>query len=121
VPMLLARNTVVGFVDVSRESGSVFSQPWTARGMAIGDLDNDGRLDAVVTTNDGPAHVLHNETSNSNHWLLLKVVGRRSNRGAFGAEGAITRARAPQYAPVSAAGIYISACDERVLCGVWKE
>ena len=120
-PMLLARNTGRGFVDVSRESGSVFSQPWTARGMAIGDLDNDGRLDAVVTTNDGPAHVLHNETSNSNHWLLLKLVGRRSNRDAFGAEVAITTALGPQYATVSTAGSYLSASDKRVHFGLGKE
>src|SRR5207302_7519125 len=54
-PMLLARNTGRGFVDVSAESGSVFQQKWVGRGLVIGDLDNDGRLDAVVTTNDGPA------------------------------------------------------------------
>ncbi len=53
-PMLLARNTGHGFIDVSQQSGGIFHQPWVARGMAIGDLDNDGRLDAVVTTNDGP-------------------------------------------------------------------
>src|SRR5229473_2364947 len=67
-PMLLAHNTGHGFVDVSAQSGSVFRQAWVSRGMAIGDLDNDGRLDAVVTTNDGPVHILHNETATRNHW-----------------------------------------------------
>ncbi len=62
-PMLLARNTGKGFVDVSKESGSVFQEPWAGRGMAVGDLDNDGRLDAVVTTNGGAAHILHNQTA----------------------------------------------------------
>ena len=52
-PMLLARNTGRGFVDVSAQSGAVFQQPWVARGMATGDIDNDGRVDAVVTTNGG--------------------------------------------------------------------
>ena len=70
-PMLLARNTGKGFVDVSAESGAVFQQAWVGRGMAVGDLDNDGRVDAVVTTNDGPAYVLRNETATSNHWLTL--------------------------------------------------
>src|SRR5216117_1889278 len=52
-PMLLARNTGQGFVDVSADSGSVFHQAWVGRGLATGDIDNDGRVDAVVTTNEG--------------------------------------------------------------------
>jgi len=47
-PMLLARNTGKSFVDMSAESGEIFRKPWVARGMATGDLDNDGRVDAVV-------------------------------------------------------------------------
>jgi hypothetical protein len=62
-PMLLARNTGRGFVDVSASAGAVFQQSWVARGMAIGDINNDGRLDAVVTTNGGPAHILENQTA----------------------------------------------------------
>jgi hypothetical protein len=79
-PMMLLRNTGKGFVDVSSVSGPVFQQAWVGRGMAIGDIDNDGRIDAVVTTNGGPAYVLHNETATSNHWLTLKLVGHKSNR-----------------------------------------
>src|SRR5207245_719704 len=67
-PMLLLRNNGKNFVDVSADSGALFREPWLGRGMAIGDIDNDGRLDAVVTTNDGPVHVLHNETPTQNHW-----------------------------------------------------
>ena len=85
-PMLVAHNNGKGFTDVSRESGGVFEQSWVARGLAVGDIDNDGRLDAVVTTNDGPVHILHNETSADNHWLLLKLVGHKSNRDAIGAD-----------------------------------
>jgi len=48
--MLLARNTGKGFVDISSQAGDVFQKPWVGRGLAIGDIDNDGRLDAVVTT-----------------------------------------------------------------------
>jgi hypothetical protein len=120
-PMLLARNTSQGFVDVSQSSGEVFKKLWVARGMAIGDLDNDGRLDAVVTTNDGPAHVLHNETASGNHWLLLKLVGHKSNRDAIRASVKLVTPSGPQFAAVTTAGSYLSSSDKRVHFRMGKE
>jgi enediyne biosynthesis protein E4 len=120
-PMLLARNTGHGFADVSAQSGRVFAQPWVARGLAIGDLDNDGRIDAVVTTNDGPVHVLHNQKQTQNHWLLLKLIGHRSNRDAIGAEVELVTATGSQFATVSTASSYLSASDKRVHFGLGKE
>ena len=120
-PMLLARNSGHEFVDVSRQSGSVLQQAWVSRGLAIGDIDNDGRLDAVVTTNDGAVHVLHNETVTRNHWILLKLVGHKSNRDAIGAEVMLVTASGPQYATVSTAGSYLSASDKRVHFGLGSE
>ena len=120
-PMLLARNTGRGFVDVSAQSGNIFRQGWVSRGMAMGDLDNDGRLDAVVTTNDGKIHVLHNETVTRNHWMLLKLVGHNSNRDAIGAEVKLVTASGPQYATVSTASSYLSASDKRVHFGLGQE
>ena len=52
-PVLLARNNQGKFVDVSGVSGDIFHDAWVGRGLAIGDIDNDGRIDAVVTTNGG--------------------------------------------------------------------
>ena len=120
-PMLLAHNSGKNFVDVSRESGEVFQQSWVARGLAVGDLDNDGRLDALVTTNDGPAFVLHNETPTQNHWLLLNLVGHKSNRDAIGAAVTLTTSATTQYATVSTAGSYQSSSDKRVHFGLGKE
>ena len=120
-PMLLLRNTGKEFVDVSAASGAVFSQPWLSRGMAIGDIDNDGRLDAVVTTNDGPVHILHNETPTQNHWLLVKLVGHKSNRDAIGAEVKLVTAKGQQFATVSTAGSYLSSSDKRVHFGLGSE
>jgi hypothetical protein len=120
-PMLLAHNSGKTFVDVSRESGDIFQQSWVARGLAIGDLDNDGRLDAVVTTNDGPAFVLHNETPSQNHWLLLNLVGHKSNRDAIGTAVTLTTNATTQYATVSTAGSYQSSSDKRVHFGLGKE
>jgi hypothetical protein len=118
-PMLLARNMGHGrFVDVSKESGSVFAEPWVGRGMAVGDLDNDGRVDAVVATNGGAAHVLHNETKTINHWLLMNLVGHVSNRDAIGARVTLTTNTGSQYATVSTSGSYLSANDKRVHFGM---
>ncbi len=120
-PMLLARNTGHGFIDISTDSGNVFQQLWASRGMAVGDLDNDGRLDAVVTTNDGPIYILRNETVSGNHWLLLNLIGHISNRDAIGAEVRITSPKGLQFATVSTSGSYLSSNDKRVHFGLGAE
>ena len=120
-PVFLARNTGKGFVDVSAASSEVFHQPWAGRGLAVGDINNDGRLDAVVSTSEGPAHVLLNETQTSNHWLTLKLTGHKSNRDAIGAEVKIATARGTQMATVSTAGSYLSSSDKRVHFGLGPE
>ncbi len=117
-PMLLMHNNGKGFTDVSAESGTPFQQPWVGRGLALGDIDNDGREDVVVTTNDGPAYILHNETPTQNHWLTLELVGRKSNRDGIGAEVKLTTSRGPQWMTVSTAGSYLSSGDKRVHFGL---
>lgn len=120
-PMLLMRNTGKGFVDVSGESGPVFHEPWVSRGMAVGDIDNDGRVDAVVTENNGPAHILHNETDAQNHWVILNLVGHKSNRDAIGAEVKIITAVGQQQATVTTCGSYLSSGDKRVHFGLGSQ
>jgi hypothetical protein len=117
-PMLLAHNTGKGFVDVSAESGEVFHQAWVGRGMAVGDIDNDGRVDAVVTTNDGPAYILHNELVTGNHWLTLSLVGHRSNRDGIGTVIKLNTSAGPQYVTVTTAGSYLSSNDKRAHFGL---
>ena len=120
-PMLLLRNMGRDFADVSSDSGAVFRQSWLGRGMAIGDIDNDGRIDAVVTTNDGPAYILDNETPTQNHWLTLKLIGHKSNRDAIGAEVKLITAKGQQFATVSTTGSYLSSSDKRVHFGLGSE
>jgi len=120
-PMLLARNTGKGFVDVSAISGEIFHQAWAGRGLAVGDINNDGRMDAVVSTSEGPAHVILNETATPNHWLILKLTGHKSNRDAIGAEVKVVTARGAQYATVTTAGSYLSSSDKRVHFGLGPE
>jgi enediyne biosynthesis protein E4 len=117
-PMLLARNTGQGFVDVSNQSGAAFHEPWASRGLAIGDIDNDGRLDAVITENGGPMHILHNETNTQNHWLTLDMVGHKSNRDAIGAAVKIVTAQGEQHATVTTCGSYLSSSDKRLHFGL---
>jgi len=120
-PMLLARNTGKGFADVSAHAGDVFQKAWVGRGLAIGDIDNDGRLDAVVTTNDGGLHVLHNATQNQNHWLTVELVGHRSNRDGIGAEVKLVTAKGSQWATVTTAGSYLSSSDKRLHFGLGSD
>jgi hypothetical protein len=121
-PMLLAKNMGNGaFVEVSKASGAIFSERWVGRGMAVGDFDNDGRLDAVVTTNGGPAYLLHNETPTSNHWLTLLLVGHKSNRDAIGAWIKLTTPHGSQYWTVTTTGSYLSARDKRAHFGLGSD
>jgi enediyne biosynthesis protein E4 len=117
-PLLLWNDRGKRFADVSGESGEVFQQTWAARGMAVGDLDNDGRVDVVVTSIDGPAWVLHNETASQNHWITLKLEGVQSNRDGIGAEIRISTPAHEQYATVTTAGSYQSSSDRRVHFGL---
>jgi hypothetical protein len=89
--------------------------------MAIGDIDNDGKLDAVVSENGGPAHILHNETDTQNHWLTLSLVGHKSNRDAIGAEVKITTGQGQQQATVTTCGSYLSSGDKRVHFGLGNQ
>jgi hypothetical protein len=117
----LIRNTGTSFVDVSAESGPAFQVPWVGRGLAIGDIDNDGRVDAVVTTNDGGLHVLHNETATANHWLTLKLAGHKSNRDGIGAEVLLKTSAGIQLATLGTGGSYLSSSDKRVHFGLGSE
>jgi hypothetical protein len=73
------------FRDVTAEIGPEFGAPKVARGAVYGDFDNDGDLDVLITTNNGPAHLYRNDVTNGNRSVRVKLTGTKSNRDAIGA------------------------------------
>ena len=116
---LIVLNTGRWFQDVSSRAGSVFQERWDARGLAVGDLHNTGRLDVVISNNDGPAHVLRSDLSIPRHWLSLQLEGSQSNRDAVGAVVMVETANGVrQYATVKTSGSYFSSSDIRLHFGL---
>ena len=120
-PMLLMHNDGKHFVDVSGASGDVFHESWVGRGLATGDIWNNGQVDVVVTTNGGPAYLLRNETPTHNHWLDIRLTGHKSNRDGIGAEIKLTTLGGTQLITVSTAGSYLSANDRRAHFGLGSD
>jgi hypothetical protein len=90
-PNAVLRNLGNGtFADVSAAAGADFIRPEPHRGLAYGDLDNDGRTDLVITALGAPVSVLRNTTETHNHWLILDLVGTKSNRMGIGAQICVT-------------------------------
>ena len=121
-PNTIFRNLGNGrFEDVSAAAGPDFQVEAAHRGVAFGDLDNDGRVDMVVSVLNGPAELFHNITDNNNHWILLKLVGTKSNRMAIGAQIKITTEDGKkQWNEVTTAVGYASSSDPRVHFGLGK-
>jgi hypothetical protein len=107
------------FSDVSHEAGPAFSRIDVGRGVAIGDIDNDGAVDVLVTNNNGPMRLLHNEIGTRQHWLEVRLVGTKSNRSGIGARVALLRdGAAPRWRRAHTDSSYLSASDVRVHFGL---
>jgi len=119
---LLMLNTGKGFVNVSASAGPVFANALTGRGAAFGDLNNDGLVDVVIATLDGPPVVLRNEGTKKgtpNHWLGLSLVGSKSNRGGIGARVTVTdSAGRKQTFDANTSGSYLASNDPRIVVGL---
>jgi len=117
-PPLLMRNTGKGFVNVSATAGAPFAAPIVGRGSAFGDLNNDGQVDVVVGTLNGPPIVLRNEGS-KNYWIGVILNGSKSNRQGIGARVTIVDSKdRKQIFDVSTAGSYLSSNDPRIIAGL---
>ena len=106
------------FEDVSKLVGASFQIPAPHRGAAFGDLNNDGRVDAVVTVLNGPPEIWMNRSVNHNHWILLKLIGVADNADGIGTQIKITTSHGSQYNEVTTAVGYNSSSDKRVHFGL---
>ena len=107
-PSHLFRNLGGGkFQEVTAQMGQAFAAPRVARGAAYADIDNDGFLDVLVTTNAGPAFLFHND-GGSNHSLRLKLVGTKSNRDGIGAVVRVTSGSDKQWKMLRSGSSYLS-------------
>jgi hypothetical protein len=106
------------FEDLSSKAGTSFSVPAPHRGAAFGDLNNDGKIDVVVTVLNGPPEIWMNRTSNRNHWIILKLAGVKSNRDGLGTKVKVTTSLGTQYNQATTAVGYNSSRDKRVHFGL---
>ncbi|MGH9363151.1 MAG: CRTAC1 family protein, partial [Thermoanaerobaculia bacterium] len=111
---LLYRNRGDGsFEEVAAGAGAVFTDQRVQRGLAVGDLDGDGRLDLVINDLDGSPQVLRNELPDPGHWLLVDLEGKGGNRDAIGALVAVTAGGRRQTRVVRSGTSYLSQDDLR--------
>jgi hypothetical protein len=117
-PMLLFRHSGDKWQNVSQQSGPVFSKDFAGRGLAIGDFDNDGAVDALVAVNDGPPILLRNRIGGQNHWLGLRLIGKKANIDAIGAKVSYQSGDLRRSAYKAGGGSYASAHDPRLVLGL---
>jgi hypothetical protein len=118
-PRILYHNNGDGtFSDISASAGSGITTPASSRGMAVGDLWNDGRMSAVVSNMNAPASLLVNQVRTPNHWIAIHPVGTKSNRDGIGARIAVKAGSRVLVDEVRSGSSYISNSDMRVHFGL---
>ncbi len=121
-PLLLFHNTGKGTFDEMAGPAGLNDEPLQSRrGIAFGDLNNDGNIDAVVFNQNGPPSILLNDTKNMNHRVLFKLVGTASNRAAIGARVTVFAGGVARMNEVRSGGSYISQNDLRLHFGLGAE
>jgi hypothetical protein len=118
---LLFENRSGRFVNVAPVAGPYLAEPHLGRGVAAGDIDNDGDIDLVLSPINEPTAVLVNESPNTNHWLRVRLIGVRSQRDAVGAHVTLVTSAGRQTRQVKGGGSYLSQSDLHCFFGIPRE
>jgi len=119
-PLLLFHNTGHSFDNVSAQSGPLFSKHLSARGLALGDFDNDGAVDVMISVNNGAPVLMKNTATVGNHWLGLNLIGKKANPDAVGARVTYQAGDLKRSRMRVGGGSYLSSHDPRLVLGIGK-
>jgi len=117
-PLLLFHNQGGHFQNVSRNAGAAFSHSYAARGLAVGDYNNDGGLDVLINVNDAAPLLLSNQIGEKNHWLGVRLVGRSCNADAIGAQVTYQAGDLRRMRTQVGGGSFLSSHDPRLVLGI---
>lgn len=118
-PKILYHNNGNGtFTDISANAGPGITMVSSARGLAVGDLWNDGRMSAVVSNMNAPPMLLVNDVHNGNHWIAFRTIGSKSNRDGIGAKITVKTGARTFVDEVRSGSSYVSNSDMRVHFGL---
>jgi hypothetical protein len=117
-PLLLFHGNGKTFEDVSARSGPIFSERFAARGLAIGDFDNDGAVDVLISVNDAAPILLKNNAAKGSHWLGVNLVGKKSNPDAIGARVTYSAGGLTRSGMKVGGGSFLSSHDPRMVLGL---
>ncbi|MBM3265571.1 MAG: CRTAC1 family protein, partial [candidate division Zixibacteria bacterium] len=121
-PPLLFRNLGKRkFEKVNPHMGAEFNRAIVARGAAYADIDKDGDLDLLITSNHGPAYLFRNDGGNQNRWISVKTVGSKTNRNGIGAVVRVESASGRQWGVVRSGSSYCSQSDLALTFGLGKD
>ncbi len=109
------------FDNVGPAMGGEFNRAIVARGAAYADIDHDGDLDILLTTNNGPAYLFRNDGGSANNWICIRTVGTRSNRDGIGAVLRVASASGKQWATVHSGSSYCSQSDLPLTFGLGND
>jgi enediyne biosynthesis protein E4 len=121
-PRLLYHNNGDGtFTDISDAAGTGITTKASSRGLAVGDLWNDGRMSAVISNMNARPSLLENQIKYANHWIAFKTIGTNSNRDGIGARITVRAGKRLLVDEVRSGSSYVSNSDMRVHFGLGKE
>ena len=120
-PLLFENKQGRQLINVAPAVGSYFQEGHNARGVAVGDLDNDGRVDAAISRLNQPITLLRNTTASTNHWLSLRLIGRSGPRTPIGAIVKTTTAHGQRIHQIKGGSSYASTSDRRLMIGLGAE